>query len=127
MKKDNIGSVKIADDVIAVIAGASALEVEGVMTSHSVLPKDIGTKAARRSFAKGIRIQQGSGGKVSINIAIVVKFGTKIHEVAAAVQARVKAALETMLGMRVHEINVSIIGVRIEPVKPKQPPKRLLY
>lgn len=106
----NIGQIQIADDVLAVIAGTAALEVEGVYASHSVNLQEVSSKHAKKNFTRGVRINT-EGDSVSVEISIVVRFGSKIHDVSVEVQSRIKNALETMVGMNVREVNVSIVGI----------------
>jgi uncharacterized alkaline shock family protein YloU len=112
-----IGQIRIADEVLAIISGTAAMEVEGVIAGanpgHS---GDMSARFAKRNFAKGVKIAL-DGDKVKVNITIMVKFGHKIHAVAKEVQNRIITALETMVGMQVAEVNVNVAGLRFE--KPK--------
>ncbi|MDR2183311.1 MAG: Asp23/Gls24 family envelope stress response protein [Clostridiales bacterium] len=109
------GQILIANEVLAIVSGTAALEVEGVATSHSV--SDASGRFAKRNFSRGVKIVLHEE-VVSVNIAIIVKFGHKIHVVSEEVQKRVKIALETMVGMTVKEVNVNVVGVHFD-----KPPK----
>ena len=120
--KGQSGQIQIANEVLAIISGTAALEVEGVATSHSV--SDASGRFARRNFSRGVKIVVRED-VVSVDIAIIVKFGHQIHKVSEEVQRRVKTALETMVGMTVKEVNVNIVGVHFDKVpKVKQVPRR---
>lgn len=119
----NMGQIQIADDVLAIIAGTAALEVSGVYASHSVAARDVSARFAKRNFAKGVKINT-TDGMVSTEIAIVIRFGYKVHEVSEEVQSRVKLALETMVGMKVKEVNVSVIGLQAERPKNTSKPQK---
>jgi len=115
----NIGQIHIANEVLAVISGTAAGEVEGVIAGVSAA--SLSPKAARRNFAKGVKITMVDG-KVKVDITIVVKYGSKLHDTAVQVQNRIIAALETMVGMTVGEVNVTVASLRFD--KPNQPQKR---
>ncbi|MCL2573222.1 MAG: Asp23/Gls24 family envelope stress response protein [Defluviitaleaceae bacterium] len=109
------GQIQIANEVLAVVSGTAALEVEGVATSHSV--SDASGRFAKRNFSRGVKIAMRED-SVSVDIAIIVKFGHQIHIVSEEVQKRVKSALETMVGMTVKEVNVNVVGIHFD-----KPPK----
>jgi len=118
------GQIQISNEVLAIISGTAALEVEGVAASHSV--SDASGRFAKRNFSRGVKITV-NGDIVSVDIAIIVKFGHQIHSVSEEVQKRVKAALETMVGMIVKEINVNVVGVHFDKppkVKVKTTPRK---
>ena len=104
----NIGQIQISDEVLSIIAGTAALEVEGVAIGHG---ND--SRFNKRSFGKGVKVNVDKD-KVSVDVTILVKFGHKVHVVSEEVQGRVKTALETMVGMKVKEVNVSVVGLQLE-------------
>ena len=110
------GQVHIADEVLAIISGTAAMEVEGVVTGNA---PNMSSRVARRNFARGVKITVDEG-KVKVSMAIVVKYGYKLHEVAAKVQERVRTALETMVAMKVTEVNVNVASLRFEKAQQKR-------
>jgi len=104
----HIGQIQISDEVLSIIAGTAALEVEGVAIGHG---ND--SRFHKRSFGRGVKVNVDKD-KVSVDITILVKFGYKIHIVSEEVQSRVKTALETMVGMKVKEVNISVVGLQLE-------------
>jgi len=112
-----IGQIHIAGEVLAVISGTAAHEVEGVIAGIGL--GNMSSRVARRNFARGVKIAF-EGGKVKVDIAIVVKFGYKVHDVAAEVQSRIITALETMVGMQVAEVNVNVASLRFDGPKTAQ-------
>ena len=113
-----IGKIHIADEVLAVISGTAASEVEGVIAganpSHS---GDMSARLAKRNFARGVKVTIEDG-KVKVDITIIVKYGYKIHQVATQVQSRISTALDTMVGMQTSEVNVNVANLRFE--RPRQ-------
>ena len=107
IKSEGNGTVRIADDVLAVIAGTAALEAAGVAGLAGYFSSDIANKAVRKHMAKGVTVSV-TGATVTLGIAITVQFGKKLQEVSREVQQRVKSAIETMTGLTVAEVNVSV-------------------
>jgi len=107
LKSEGTGIICIADDVLAIIAGTAALEAEGVAGLAGYLSNDINNKAVRKHMAKGVSVNV-TGDSVALNLAITVKFGVKLQEVSREVQQRVKGAIETMTGLAVSEVNISV-------------------
>lgn len=121
---NDIGSVKIASDVVATIAAMAASEVGGVAGMSGGFTEDIAEKFGVKSVNKGIKVQVGET-ESALDIYILVEFGTKIPDVASKVQQNVKKAVETMTGLNVVEVNVHVQGVvmpkeqNIEDTNPK--------
>jgi uncharacterized alkaline shock family protein YloU len=106
IKKEAGGFVRISDDVLTKIAGTAATEAEGVLR----LTRLNSSNAARKQIAKCTSVTV-KGKTVTSALLIAVKMGTKIHEVSAEVQQRVKTAIETMTGLSVAEVNVTVGAV----------------
>ena len=113
IRSESGGKVLISDDILATIAGKAAAEVEGV-TGIGVYAAN--NKALKKNMQKGVSVAV-SGQNVKLAIAIIVKMGTKLHEISREVQERVKAAVETMTGLNVVEVNVRISAVSTERQK----------
>jgi len=107
LKSEGTGAIRIADDVLAVIAGTAALEAEGVAGLAGYYSNDINSKSVRKHMAKGVSVNV-TGGTVSFHLIISVKFGAKLQDVSREVQQRVKGAIETMTGLAVAEVNISV-------------------
>jgi len=107
LKSEGTGAIRIADDVLAVIAGTAALEAEGVAGLAGYLSNDVKNKSVRKHMTKGVSVKV-TGGTVSFHLVISVKFGAKLQDVSREVQQRVKGAIETMTGLAVAEVNISV-------------------
>lgn len=102
------GQIQIADEVVGVIAVTAALEVEGVVAgAHG---KGIVEFFGKKGHTKCVKIAKDENEAV-LDMEIIVKFGTKVQKVAAEVQERVKSTVETMTGLNVAVVNVSVSGV----------------
>ena len=107
LKSEGTGAIRIADDVLAVIAGTAALEAEGVAGLAGYYSSDLNSKTVRKHMIKGVTVNV-TGGTVNFHLAISVKFGTKLQDVSREVQQRVKGAVETMTGLAVAEVNIGV-------------------
>ena len=110
MELPKVGSVKISDDVVAVIAGVAASEVEGIIGMSGGLVGDLGEILGKKSLSKGVKVQVGEKEAI-IDLHIVVEYGARIPDVAYRAQQSVKSAVEVMTGLDVVEVNIHIQGV----------------
>ena len=104
------GVVRIADDVVAIIAGVAASETEGVASMSGGITEGFARRVSGKNVTKGVSVEVGSV-EAAIDLRVIVKYGVKIHEVARKLQENVKEAVETMTGLRVVEVNVKVEGV----------------
>lgn len=109
------GTVSFATDVVATIAGLAATEVEGVssMSSPSSGLADMFSRRSTRNFTKGVRVDL-DGNTVTVDVTIVVEYGSPVPDVARGIQENVKKAIETMSGLTVHSVDVHVSGVSFE-------------
>jgi len=103
-------SVKIADEVVGVIAGIAAAEVDGVVSLSGGLVGGLSEMLGKRSPARGVKVEVGTR-QAALDLNIVVEYGARIPEVAQRVQEAVKRAVESMTGLEVVEVNIHIQGV----------------
>ena len=104
------GSIKIADDVVGVIAGLAATEVEGVAGMSGGIVGGIAEILGRKNLSKGVKVEVGEK-EATVDLYMIVNYGVRIPEVAWNVQENVKKAIENMTGLSVVEINIHIQGV----------------
>lgn len=109
---DELGTVKIADDVVAVIAGLAATEVEGVVSMAGNISNELMSKMGVKNLAKGVKVEV-FGKSVKVDLALVVAYGYNIPAVSQKVQDRVKTTIENMTGLEVTDVNVRITGVNM--------------
>ena len=107
------GQIKIADEVVGIIAGLAATEVKGVAGMSGGLAGGITEMLGRKNLSKGVKVEVGER-ETAIDLYIIVEYGVKIPEVAWEIQEGVKNAVETMTGLNVVEVNINIQGVNIE-------------
>ena len=112
--EDN-NEIKIADDVVAVIAGVAVSEVPGVAEMAGGFAGGITeVLSGKKNLAKGIKVEVGDK-ETKIDVNIIVEYGVRIPDVAFEIQNRVKKAVETMTGLNVSEVNVHVQGVNTDP------------
>ena len=108
IKDGHLGEVKIADEVVAIIAGLAATEVEGVSSMAGNITNELVSKLGMKNLSKGVRVEVLSG---IVDVALNIAYGYSIPEVSAKVQERVKSAIENMTGLEVSIVNVRIASV----------------
>ena len=110
IKSDQVGDVRIADEVVAIIAGLATTEVEGVSSMAGNITNEIVSRLGMKNLSKGILVEVMEN-EVKVDVAINIAYGYSIPEVSAKVQDKVKSAIETMTGLSVATINVRIASV----------------
>lgn len=107
----NMGIVKISDEVVSVIAGLAAAEVKGIVGMNTGLAGGITQiLSGKKNPSKGVKVNVGEE-SATIELGIVVEYGTKIPEVAGVVQENVKRAVESMTGLNVSAVNIYVQSI----------------
>lgn len=117
------GSVRIADDVVAVIAGLAATKTKGVASMSGGITEGWAKRVSGKNVTRGVTVEVGQL-ETAIDLRVIVEYGVKINEVARELQQNVKEAVETMTGLRVVEVNVKVEGVEIKE-KEDEPEERI--
>lgn len=115
-EKGAIGEVRIADEVIAGIAGLAATEIKGVASMAGNITKDLISKLGTGNLSKGVTLQIADN-NVRVDMSLVMEYGYSAPKVCRMVQEKVKSSIENMTGMNVTEVNVRIAGVNIDKSK----------
>jgi len=111
---ENIGTVQIADEVVAIIASLAATEVEGVSSMAGNITNELIGKVGVKSLSKGVKVQV-AGNTVKADLALCLEYGYNIPETCSKVQEKVKNAIENMTGLTVTDVNIRIVNVNMEP------------
>lgn len=109
---ENLGEVKIADEVVAIIAGLAAMEVEGVSSMAGNATRELIAKLGMKSLSKGVKVDVLDG-IVTVTLALNMSYGYSIKDITAEVQEKVKAAIENMTGLEVADVNIRVAGVDV--------------
>lgn len=113
-KKSNvIGTVKIADDVVAMIAGIAATEVPGVTSMAGNITNELMSAVGMKKIAKGVKVDV-YGGNVKVDLAVILEYGYNLPATCQKVQQKVKNVITNMTGLNVTDVNVRIAGISME-------------
>ena len=110
LEDEKKGTVQVADDVVAVIAGLAATEVKGVAAMAGNITNELMSKVGRKNLAKGVKVSV-NGKRVKVALAIMMEFGYNIPGTCSKVQERVKSAIENMTGLTVTDVDIRIASV----------------
>lgn len=115
-EKDKIGEVQIADEVVAIIAGLAATEVEGVDSMAGNITNELVGKLGMKVLSKGVKVEVTEE-HVSVDLSLNMKYNYSIPAVCEKVQEKVKNAIENMTGLTVLDVNIRIAGVNLDDNK----------
>ena len=113
MEETKIGTISIADDVVASIAGIAALEVKGVSKLNGNITKDLAGKLGKKNLANGVKVDIANG-IVAVDISVEMEYGNSIRKVSEEIQLKVKQAVENMTGLKVSVVNVTVAGIKLD-------------
>jgi uncharacterized alkaline shock family protein YloU len=106
----DVGSIRIADEVVGIIAGMAATEIPGVAGMSGGLVGGIAEMLGKKNLSKGVKVEVGER-EAAVDLFIIAEYGVRIPDVALKVQENVKRAIESMTGLAVVEINIHVQGV----------------
>lgn len=109
----SMGEVKIADEVVGIIAALAATEVEGVASMAGNITNELISRLGMKNLSKGVKVDVLEG-VVTVSLALNMKYNYSIMDVSAKVQEKVKSAVENMTGLEVADVNVKVAGVEME-------------
>jgi len=110
IKSDDLGDVRVSEEVVAIIAGLAATEVEGVSSMSGNITNEIVSKLGMKNLSKGIFVEVMDE-EIKVDVALNIAYGYAIPDISAKVQDRVKTAVENMTGLTVAVVNVRIASV----------------
>ncbi|MFS8581224.1 MAG: Asp23/Gls24 family envelope stress response protein [Limnochordales bacterium] len=109
-ERSDLGEIRIANEVVSIVAGLAATEVEGVAGMSGGIASGVAEMLGRKNLSKGVRVEVGEE-QAAVDLSIIVDYGVRIPEVAWKIQENVKRAVESMTGLQVVEVNVHVQGV----------------
>ena len=113
-----IGEVHIADEVVAIVAGLAATDVDGVASMAGNITNELVGKLGKKNLSKGVRVTILEG-VVTVDLSLNIEYGRNILETSKKVQEKVKSAIENMTGLEVADVNIHIASVDMENEKGK--------
>lgn len=109
--EENLGIVKISDEVVSVIAGIAAEEINGVEDLQHLVGSNISQLLkGKKNLGKNVRVTLNEDYAI-IDLNLSVEYGVKIPEVVGAVQENVKRTVETMTGLKVSSVNINVQSI----------------
>ena len=110
IEKYETGSIRIANEVVRIIAGLAASEVKGVVGMSGGVVDGFAELVKKKNLAKGVKVEVGEK-QAAVDLFVIIEYGSKIPDIAYMIQENVKRAIESMTGLEVIEVNVHIQGV----------------
>ena len=107
------GEVKIADEVVAIIAALAATEVEGVASMAGNITNELISRLGMKNLSKGVKVDVLEG-VVTVSLTLNLKYNYSVVEVSGKVQEKVKNAIENMTGLEVADVNIKVAGVEMD-------------
>ena len=108
----SLGEVKIADEVVAIIAALAATEVDGVASMAGNITNELISRLGMKNLSKGVKVDVLEG-VVTVSLSLNLKYNYSIMDVSAKVQEKVKNAVENMTGLEVADVNIKVAGVEM--------------
>ncbi|USK32497.1 Asp23/Gls24 family envelope stress response protein [Bacillus sp. F19] len=112
-EENGLGKVEIAPEVIEVIAGIAASEVEGVAQMRGNFASGVVERLGKKNHGKGVKVDLSEEG-ITIDVYCVMMFGVSIPSVAQRIQDNTRQALYNMTALEVNEINIHVVGIQFE-------------
>ena len=109
---EGFGTVKIANDVVTMIAGLAATEVSSVSAMVGNITNELMGKVGMKKQPKGVKVDIIDK-TVSVELAVNLDYGFNIPTTCSKVQEKVKSAIETMTGLEVADVNIRIVGINM--------------
>lgn len=112
----SVGSVQIADDVVAMIASLAATEIKGVSAMAGNITNELMSKVGMKKLTKGVKVDVQDN-NVTVDLAVTMEYGYNIPATCQQVQVKVKNAIENMTGLTCSDVNIRIAGVNMKKEK----------
>src|SRR6478752_6298008 len=110
---NSLGKVEIAPEVIEVIAGIAASEVEGVSQMRGNFATGVVERLGKKNHGKGVKVELTESG-IKVDVYCMMKFGVSIPTVAGKVQDNIRQALLNMTALDAEEVNIHVVGIQFE-------------
>ena len=107
-----IGEVKIADEVVTIIAALAATDVEGVASMGGNITNELVSKLGMKNLSKGVKVTVLEG-VCTVDLTLNIEFGKNVLDVSKKVQEKVKTSIENMTGLEVADVNIKVAGVEM--------------
>jgi len=109
----SLGKVEIAPEVIEVIAGIAATEVEGLFAMRGNFASGVAEKLGKKDHKKGVRVELTDTG-IAIDLFVILNFGVSIPKVAQEIQGNIRDSLKYMTALEIDEVNIHVVGINMD-------------
>lgn len=111
---EELGKIEISPEVLEVIAGIAANEVEGVATMRGTFASDVAKRLGRKQqHGKGVKVEIKDE-TIKVDMFVIMNYGAQIIEVCKKIQENVYQTIKTMTAIELDEVNVHVVGVQLE-------------
>ena len=111
--KQNLGNIEVAPEVLEIIAGIAATDIEGVASMQGNFASGVAERLGKKIHGKGIKTDLTEEG-LMIDVYCVINYGVSIPQTALKIQEQVRQTLENMTSLQTQEVNVHITGVQFD-------------
>ncbi|GKU81138.1 MULTISPECIES: Asp23/Gls24 family envelope stress response protein [Niallia] len=118
-EQNGLGKVEIAPEVIEVIAGIAASEVEGVAQMRGNFASGVVEKLGKKIHSKGVKVELTEEG-IKVDVFCVMIFGVSIPQVAQKIQDNIRQTLINMTALVAEEVNIHVVGIQFEAQKTQE-------
>lgn len=109
----SLGKVEIAPEVIEVIAGLAAAEVDGLYAMRGNFATGVAERFGKQTHNKGVKVELGNNG-IDIDVYCILNFGASIPKVAEKLQTKIRQTLKSMTMLDISEINIHVVGINMD-------------
>lgn len=109
----SLGKVEIAPEVIEVIAGLAAAEVDGLYAMRGNFASGVAERFGKQTHNKGVKVELVDDG-IDIDVYCILNFGTSIPKVAEKLQTKIRQTLKSMTMLDISEINIHVVGINMD-------------
>ncbi len=110
---DSLGKVEIAPEVIEVITGLAASEIDGLYAMRGNFASGVAERFGKKAHSKGVKVELTENGIV-IDLYVILQFGVSIPHVAQLLQTNIRQTLKNMTALEIDEINVHVVGIQMD-------------
>lgn len=110
---NDLGKVEIAQEVIEVITGIAASEIDGISSMRGSFATGVVEKLGKKSHSKGVKVELTDDG-IQIDLFVNLDFGVSIPTVAEKLQENIRQSIKNMTALEISEINVHVVGIQME-------------
>ncbi|KIL45946.1 Asp23/Gls24 family envelope stress response protein [Jeotgalibacillus campisalis] len=119
LEHNQLGKIEIAPEVIEVIAGIAASEVEGIAQMRGNFASGVVERLGKKNHGKGVKVELGEEG-IIVDVYCTIKFGVSIPSVAQKIQDNIRQTLKNMTALLAEEVNIHVVGIQFESQKLEQ-------